>query len=278
MEWELAEIKEIIRKALGEDIGTGDITTDSLIPRGSLCKAVIRVKDQGVVAGLPLIPILYHELDDRVRVRPLVKDGDEVEKSKEIIQLEGPCRSIITGERVALNFLQRLSGIATLTREFVEKIKGTKARILDTRKTTPNLRILEKYAVLVGGGENYRFGLFDMVMIKDNHIAAVGGMRKAVEMVKSSVEGELMIVVEAKNIDEVKEALSCPVDRIMLDNMSSEQIREAVALVGGRISLEASGNITLERIGEIAETGVDYISIGALTTRFRSLDMSLSVV
>lgn len=278
MDWESSLIKEVIKKALEEDIGRGDVTTDSLVSPSSFCKANIKIKDRGIVAGLPLVTLLYKELDQKVKFNPLVKDGDYLEYQENIAVLEGPTRSIIKGERVALNFLQRLSGIATMTKEFVKKLKGTGVRILDTRKTTPNLRILEKYAVRVGGGENYRFGLFDMVMIKDNHIAAVGDIKKAIERVKNHIDKGLMVVVETKNIEEVKEALSCSVDRIMLDNMSLDEIKRAVDLVKGRVSLEASGNVTLDRVRDIAEAGVDYISIGLLTTHFRSLDMSLNII
>lgn len=278
MDWGSSLIKEIIKKALEEDIGRGDVTTDSLISPRSFCKAVIKIKDRGIIAGLPLVSSLYKELDQKVKFKPLVKDGDYLEYQEDLAVLEGPTRSIIKGERVSLNFLQRLSGIATLTKEFVKKIDGTGVKILDTRKTTPNLRILEKYAVRVGGGENYRFGLFDMVMIKDNHIAAVGGIKKAIERLRKHIDKELMVVVETKSLKQVKEALSCSVDRIMLDNMSLDEMKQAVTLVRGRVPLEASGNVTLDRVREIAEAGVDYISIGLLTTRFRALDMSLNII
>lgn len=278
MDWESETIKNIIRMALKEDIGSGDVTTDFLIPPDSVCRASVRVKEKGVIAGLPLASRIFKELDTKILFTPLVQDGDETEGGKEIARLEGSTASILRGERVTLNFLQRLSGIATMTREFVVKIEGTGVKILDTRKTTPGLRLLEKYAVKIGGGDNYRFGLYDMIMIKDNHIAASGGIKKAVEKAVTKNEEGLMVVIEVKNLQELKEALECPVDRIMLDNMSLGEMKEAASMVRGRIALEASGNMTLERVGEIAGTGVDFISVGALTNRFRSLDMGLDII
>jgi nicotinate-nucleotide pyrophosphorylase (carboxylating) len=278
MDWESKAVKEIVTRALEEDIGTGDVTTDPLISPDFSCKAVITMKEKGVIAGFPLVSLLYKVLDEKVVLHPLLNDGDYADGPKDIAQMEGPARGIVKGERVALNFLQRLSGIATLTREFVERVEGTGVTILDTRKTTPNLRVLEKYAVHVGGGENYRSGLFDMVMVKDNHIAAVGGIKKAIILLRKKMNRDLMVVVETKNLEEIKEALSCSVDRIMLDNMSINEIKEAVAFVQGKVPLEASGNMTLEKVREVAETGVDYISVGSLTTRFRAIDMSLNII
>lgn len=278
MDWKSKEITDLIRRTLEEDIGSGDVTTDFLIPEDTACTASIQVKEKGVIAGLPLIPLIYRELDPGISFTPLVQDGEEADGPKEIARLEGPAAGILRGERVTLNFLQRLSGIATLTREFVKRVEGTGVKILDTRKTTPGLRVLEKYAVKTGGGNNYRFGLYDMIMIKDNHIIASGGIKKAVEKAVAKNEKGLMVVIEVRNLEEVKEAVICPVDRIMLDNMPLNEMKEAVGIVGGRVALEASGNMTLDGIREAAETGVDFISVGALTNRFRALDIGLDVI
>jgi nicotinate-nucleotide pyrophosphorylase (carboxylating) len=217
-------------------------------------------------------------VDESLRFEEIREDGDKISPSDIVLTISGSTRSILTAERTALNFLQRLSGIATLTAQFVERIAGAPAKILDTRKTTPGLRALEKYAVRVGGGHNHRLGLFDMILIKDNHIAAAGGVTKAVEIIGEKLETRrlpLTVEVETKNLEEVKEALALKVDRILLDNMSLPQIREAVKLAGGQVELEVSGGVTLATIRAIAETGVDYISVGALTHSAPALDLSL---
>jgi nicotinate-nucleotide pyrophosphorylase (carboxylating) len=228
-----------------------------------------------VVAGLAVVKLTFALLDERVRLVLAVADGDWVTKGTEIASVSGPVRAILSGERVALNFLQRMSGIATLTRRFVEAVNGTSAVILDTRKTIPGLRVFDKWAVRLGGGQNHRFGLYDMVLIKDNHIAAVGNLTETVARVRQTDTRNRQIEVEVKNLTELQEALELQVDRILLDNMTVEKMQEAVRLTQGRIPLEASGNITLEAISEIAATGVDYISMGMLTHSVKALDISL---
>jgi nicotinate-nucleotide pyrophosphorylase (carboxylating) len=275
-------IESLVLTALAEDVGGGDITTESAIPADLSATAGIIAKEPCVVAGLPLVAAVFAELDARVAVKPLVEDGDLVEIRQRVVELTGPARAILTGERVALNFLQRLSGIATLTREFVEVVTGTKTRILDTRKTTPTLRALEKYAVAVGGGQNHRMGLFDAVMIKDNHraiLARLGSqaLGDAVAKVRN-LHSEAPIIVEADTLDQVEEALAAGADHILLDNMTLDELREAVALVAGRAKTEASGGVRLANAADIAATGVDYISVGALTHSARAVDFSLEIV
>jgi len=272
------EVRALIERALEEDIGTGDVTTDWIIPADQWSSAVILAKAPGVVAGLDIAAHIFHLLDDRIVFTPQIADGDAVNPKDLIARIEGPARGILGGERVALNFLQRLSGIATLTRAFVQAVAGTRAIILDTRKTTPGLRSLAKYAVRMGGGTNHRIGLYDMVLIKENHIQAAGSITEAVRRVRRHNGAGLPIEVEVRNLEELREALALEVDRIMLDNMSCEAMRQAVALVNGRVPLEASGNVTLATVREIAETGVDYISSGALTHSAKALDLSLLFV
>ena len=276
MIWQSEEVRALLKRALEEDIGPGDVTTGWVIPAMQLSRAVISAKAPGVIAGLEVAREIFRLLDERIIFTPLVADGDAVKPKDIIARIEGPTRSILSGERVALNFLQHLSGVATLTRAFVEAVAGTQAVILDTRKTTPGLRMLEKYAVRMGGGSNHRLGLYDMVLIKDNHIEAAGSITEAVRQVREHNRASLLIEVETRNLDEVREALTLRVDRIMLDNMSCEMMRQAVALVNGRVPLEASGNVTLANVREIAETGVDYISSGSLTHSAKALDLSLS--
>jgi nicotinate-nucleotide pyrophosphorylase (carboxylating) len=258
---------------LAEDIGDGDLTTERVIPADLTCEAAMLVKERGVVCGLDLVDELFRELDGTVRFQALASDGDEVEGR--VALLEGPARPILTGERTALNILGRLSGIATLTRRFVDAIDGTGVEILDTRKTTPGLRELEKYAVERGGGRNHRFGLYDGILIKDNHLAAAGSIATAVER---AAGGGVPVQVEVENLEELREALVAGADAILLDNMPPALMREAVAITAGRATLEASGGVTLDTIRPIAETGVDFISIGALTHSARSLDVSLEVL
>lgn len=275
-------IDGLVLTALAEDIGGGDITTESSVPADLTATAVIIAKEPCVVAGLPLVEAVFVELDERVLVKSLVQDGDLVDLRQRVIELTGPARAILTGERVALNFLQRLSGIATLTREFVEAVAGTKTKILDTRKTTPTLRALEKYAVAVGGGQNHRMGLFDAVMIKDNHraiLARLGSqaLGDAVETARAKSPA-LPVVIEADTLEDVESALAAGADHILLDNMTLDELREAVALVAGRAKTEASGGVRLANAADIAATGVDYISVGALTHSARAVDFSLELV
>jgi nicotinate-nucleotide pyrophosphorylase (carboxylating) len=274
-------IHNIVRAALAEDIGAGDITTETAIPADQRAEACIVAKEPCIVAGLPLVEAVFGQIDRTVAVKLLVAEGDFVEKGTRACLLNGPARAILTGERTTLNFLQRLSGIATLTRQFVDEIEGTRARILDTRKTTPTLRVLEKYAVAVGGGTNHRLGLYDAVMIKDNHrviLARLGpkGFGDAVAAARKN-HATAPIIVEADTLEQVEEALAAGANHILLDNMTPDELREAVALVAGRAKTEASGGVTLKSVRAIAQTGVDYISVGALTHSARAVDFSLEM-
>ena len=273
-----AEVIALLKRALAEDIGPGDVTTNWIIPIEQQSKAILIAKAPGIVAGLDVASKVFDLLDPRVAFEAQIADGDHVGIRDLVARIEGPTRSILSGERLALNFCQRLSGIATMTRDYVDAIAGTQAVILDTRKTTPGLRTLEKYAVRMGGGANHRIGLYDMVLIKDNHIQAAGSITEAVRRVRERNKEGLLIEVEIRTFDELREALTLDVDRIMLDNMNWEQMRQAVILVGERVPLEASGNVTLERVRRIAETGVDFISSGALTHSAKALDLSLEFV
>ena len=270
-------VQEIINLALAEDIGAGDITTSSTVPRGKKGGASVVAKQDMVLAGLDVFKMVFQTLDASIKVTSTFKDGDKVAKGKTIARLNGPLDALLTGERVALNFLQRMSGIATLTSQYAQAVKGTGTKILDTRKTTPGLRVMEKYAVKAGGGENHRFGLYDAVLIKDNHIAAAGGIKKAVAAARKALPHTLMIEVECGTIKEVKEALAARADIIMFDNMDTDAMKEAVGIVGERALTEASGNMTLERIREVADTGVDFISVGALTHSAPAVDISMKV-
>lgn len=262
---------------LWEDLGHGDLTTELLVPEGMVGQAVIRAKEAGVVAGLWVAERVFQLLGP-VRFQALMGEGEEVGEGQEVARLEGPLKAILAGERLALNLLQRLSGIATLTRTYVRALEGTQARLLDTRKTTPGLRALEKWAVRVGGGGNHRFGLFDGILIKENHIRAAGGVGEAVRRAKAKAPHHLKVEVEVTTLEELEEALEAGADLILLDNFPLEALREAVGRVGGRVPLEASGNMTLERARAAAEAGVDYISVGALTHSPKALDLSLLVV
>ena len=270
-------IIDSIRRALAEDIGSGDVTTDSIIPPDAWLRGRIVAKQEGVVAGLEVAESVWHVLDELVTFAPKVADGSRVENRTELAEVAGPARALLTGERTALNFLGRMSGIATLTREFVDAVAGTKAIILDTRKTVPGLRLADKLAVKLGGGQNHRTGLWDMVLIKDNHIDFVGSITAAVTRVREAGV-RLEIEVEARTLDDVREALALGVERILLDNMSFEMMREAVELTAGRAKLEASGNVTLGNVLEVARTGVDFISVGALTHSPKVFDVSLEFV
>ena len=268
---------EIVKKALAEDIGSGDVTTNCTIDQTKKTEATLWAKEDGIVAGLQVFAAAFRFLDADTEIRCLVQDGTAVENGDRVAVIRGNARTVLTAERVALNFLQRMSGIATATRKMVQAVKGTRAKILDTRKTVPGLRYLDKWAVRLGGGENHRFGLFDMVLIKDNHIAACGSISEAVRRVRRCDDQNRSIEVEVKNLDELQEALALKVDRILLDNMDLATLKRAVELTARRIPLEASGNVTLENVRSIAETGVDYISVGSLTHSVKALDLSLLV-
>lgn len=273
-------LRSRIRSWLDEDVGSGDITTETTIPAASRSKAIIHVKEDGIVAGLPVAETVFQVVDDKLAFRPLVQDGERVVKGTVIAEVEGSTHSLLTGERLALNLLQRMSGIATRTSEYMEALKGLPVRLVDTRKTTPGHRMLEKYAVRVGGGANHRFGLYDAVMIKDNHIKGAGSITAAVEASRARIPHTMKIEVETESIPQVEEALASGADIIMLDNMSHELMREAVALIKKRsphVIVEASGGVNLTTIHGIAACGVDVISVGALTYSFQSLDISLDL-
>lgn len=269
-----ADLLACVKRALAEDIGDADVTTEAIVPADATLNGNIVAKQQGVVAGLDVARATFLMLDDRVIFEPKVKEGAQVSRGDLLARVSGPARALLIGERTALNFLGRMSGIATLTSQFVQAVRGTSAIILDTRKTAPGLRSLDKLAVKRGGGENHRMGLFDMVLIKDNHIDFAGSITAAVERVRAAGTS-LEIEVEARTLEDVAEALELGVERILLDNMELEMIREAVRLNRGRAKLEASGNVTIENVREIAETGVDSISVGALTHSAKVFDISL---
>jgi len=268
-------IDKIILSALEEDIGTGDVTTESCIPASNLSRAYLLAKEDCVLCGLDVFARVFALLDPNVVVEPLRSDGMSVDNGEIFLRLSGNSRILLTGERVALNMLQRMSGIATATAAAVKCVAGTSARITDTRKTTPGLRVLEKYAVRVGGGANHRFNLADGVLIKDNHIAAAGSITAAVKAARGRIPHTLKIEVETTTLGEVREALEAGADIIMLDNMTLSQMKEAVGLIGGRALAEASGNMGDKDLKAVADTGVDIISIGALTHRIRSADISM---
>lgn len=271
------EIVDSIAAALKEDIGSGDATTDSIVPREAAMKGQILAKQEGVVAGLDVAQAAYRLLDPQVTFEVQVQEGARVEKGCILAFVSGSARSLLTAERTALNFLGRMSGIATLTRQFVDAVTGTQAAILDTRKTAPGLRLVDKLAVLRGGGQNHRIGLYDMILIKDNHIDFAGGLGEAVRRARAAHRG-LAIEVEARTLEDVQAALALKVERILLDNMSAETMAEAVRITAGRAKLEASGNVNLETVRRIAETGVDFISIGALTHSATVFDVSFDYV
>lgn len=271
------QIFQYIKRALEEDIGTGDVTTDTIVPVGASLKGRIVAKQDGVVAGLDVAKHVLLALSESVNFHANVTDGSRITRGTVVANIEGPARALLTGERTALNFLGRMSGIGTLTRKFVDAVSTTKAVILDTRKTAPGLRLTDKLAVQLGGGQNHRTGLFDMVLIKDNHIDFAGSITAAVERVRASGT-QLEIEVETRSLDNVREALALGVERILLDNMSIETMREAVSICGGKARLEASGNVTLDNVLEVAGTGVDYISVGALTHSPVVFDLSLEFV
>jgi len=284
MDWD--KIDSIIKNALNEDVGSGDITTDTIFPPDAKCEAQIIAKEKGIIAGIPIAKRVFQKLDPEVSfsLDPEVSfsqnsnDGDRVTPGQEILRIKATVRAVLTGERLALNLLQRMSGIATATSLYVDAVKGSKTKILDTRKTAPGLRVLDKYAVLAGGAQNHRFGLYDLVLIKDNHINFAGGISNAVQIVRSKYQDEFKIEVETSTLDEVKEALSAGADIIMLDNMNISMMKEAVEMINKKALTEASGGIILSTLTDIAETGVDYISVGAITHSSPALDISLYMV
>ncbi|MBN1995762.1 MAG: carboxylating nicotinate-nucleotide diphosphorylase [Anaerolineae bacterium] len=271
----LSQIKPIIQNALAEDIGDGDVTSDCIIAPDIWLQGQLMAKADGIVAGLAVVQLTFGLLDERVQFTAHLADSEAVETGTIIATVSGPGLALLSGERVALNLLQRMSGIATLTHQFVQTVSGTKAVILDTRKTAPGLRLLDKWAVRLGGGQNHRLGLYDMVLIKDNHITAAGSITAAVQRVREKDLQGRAIEVEVKTLAELQETLTLGVDRILLDNMSLAEMRQAVQTANGRTPLEASGNVSLDDVAGIAATGVDYISVGALTHSVKALDISL---
>ncbi len=270
-------LERIIKTAFEEDLPYGDLTTDALIPDKQLGKGIITAKEAGIFAGGFVVKEVFRMLDEGIILEVLVDEGEEVKIGQEVIRMEGPLNSILKGERIGLNLLQHLSGIASATGEYVKKVQGTKAKITDTRKTTPGLRALEKKAVQLGGGINHRFSLSDHVLIKDNHIIAAGGIKQAIKGCRKGLSHTVKVQVEVKNSVELHQAIEEKVDMILLDNMMKEEMKDAVDFVEGRAILEASGNVTLERVEEIAKTGVDIISIGALTHSVKAMDFSLNL-
>lgn len=267
-------IDDMIKRALQEDVPEEDITTNSVVAEDSLSEVDLIAKEEGLIAGLFVFERVFQILGD-VTVQFFVQDGENVQKGTLVGLIRGNTRKILVGERTALNYLQKMSGVATLTAQFVEKLQGTNAKLLDTRKTTPNMRLLEKYAVKIGGGHNHRSNLSDGVLLKDNHIAAAGGVKKAVEAARKNVSFVRKIEVEVETLEMVTEALEAKADIIMLDNMDLSTVREAVEMIGDKALIECSGNVTLDSIGEIAKTGVHYISSGALTHSYKILDLSM---
>jgi len=274
---EMDAVRKIIRRALEEDIRSGDVTTSLALAGSETGQATALAKEDLVVAGLEVFREVFRVRDASLVFTTALSDGARVSRGTVLATVEGSLASILTAERVALNLFQRMCGIATLTRQFVDAAAGTKAKILDTRKTMPGLRILDKYSVKAGGGCNHRYGLYDGILIKDNHIEAAGGIAEAVRRVRGQAPLMVKIEVEVKNLPEVEEALAAAADVIMLDNMPVDEMKKAVALIGGRVLVEASGNVTLDTVGSIAGTGVDFISAGALTHSARAADISLKV-
>ena len=272
------QIDKIIDSALEEDIGNGDITTTSIIDRSTKGQARLIAKEEMLLAGIEIFTRVFTRIDQEITVKCVYHDGDFVPSGYDIGTIHGSLQGILTGERTALNFLQHLSGIATLTRRYVEKTNPSKVKVIDTRKTMPGLRILEKYAVRVGGGFNHRHGLFDGILVKDNHIAAAGSITGALKKIKVNIPHTLKIEVEVEDIKGLEEAIAAGADAVLLDNMSVADMRKAVVLAKGKVLLEASGGVTLETIGEIAKTGVNLVSVGALTHSARSVDISLKMV
>lgn len=266
-------LEELIARAFDEDIKTGDATTNAVVDESVQAHARWVAKEQGIIAGLDAARIVFQSLDADLEWISKVEDGEEVKPGMEVVTMQGACRAILTAERTALNIAQRMSGIATKTHKMAKEIEDYPARVLDTRKTVPGLRALDKYAVKMGGGINHRMGLYDLAMIKDNHIVAAGGIKKAVDLVRK-YSPDLKVEVETTSLEEVKEALDAGADIIMLDNMNPELMKEAVTLIDGKAKTEASGNISFANLKEVAETGVDFISVGALTHSVKAFDIS----
>jgi nicotinate-nucleotide pyrophosphorylase (carboxylating) len=285
MNFPIDDAKTLIRLALDEDIRTGDFTSLWTLPANQIQTAVLIAKENGIVAGLPVIQLVFDELrlnykGSDVKVEAFVKDGDKVKVGDKIASITGEAKTLLSGERVVLNFLQQLSGVATITGKFAEALSGSNTRVLDTRKTIPGFRTLQKYAVLAGGGSNHRMGLWDMILIKDNHIAAAGGILEAWSAVQKHNAQNLKVEIEIETLDQIKSLLGLGVNRIMLDNMDNQMMEKAVKLIrhsGDPVELEASGNITLERAKELADIGLDFISIGALTHSVKALDISMRI-
>lgn len=274
------ELVQSIKAWLREDVGSGDVTTQMTIPVGHESKGIIHAKEDGIICGIPIAELVFEIVDPTLSFTALVEEGQAVTKGTVIIEVEGSTHAILTGERLALNLMQRLSGVASRTASFIQVLDGLPTRLVDTRKTTPGHRMLEKYAVRVGGGFNHRFGLYDAVMIKDNHIKGAGGIRQAVGRARKNIPHTMSIEVETENLEQVEEALAAGADIIMLDNMSNEMMKQAVARIKAKaphVKTEASGNVSLETVRGIAETGVDVISVGRLTYSFSSLDISLDL-
>lgn len=275
-------IDRLIDLAFAEDIGDGDHTTLCSIPTTETGSSRLLVKEKGILAGVEMAEKVFHRFDPLLSMEVFIHDGTAVQPGDMAFIVSGKVQSILQTERLVLNMMQRMSGIATLTRQYVERIKGTSARVLDTRKTTPGMRLLEKQAVKIGGGENHRIGLFDMILLKDNHVDFAGGIEKAIlgaEAYLKEIGKKLKIEIEVRNLDQLREVLSIGrVDRIMLDNFTPEKTKQAVAIANHRVELESSGGITLDTIRDYAETGVDYISVGALTHSVKSLDLSLKAI
>lgn len=275
---DLAEVEKIIDLALEEDVGKGDLTTELLFTENIECNAEIRCKESGVLAGLLIASEVFRKLDSSVEFSNFKSDGDTIAPGDVIMNIRGSQKHILTGERLALNILQRLSGIATTTSMYVKAVEGHKVKIIDTRKTVPGMRVLSKYAVRVGGGYNHRIGLSDGILIKDNHIKLAGGIKQAVAKIRQNLRCHLKIEVETSRLDQVEQSLKAGADIIMLDNMPDDLMKEAVCMIGGKALVEASGGITLERVRKVAELGVDFISVGALTHSAQALDISLDMV
>lgn len=274
------QIKKIINLALREDIGNGDITSLATIKKNRKACGKFLVKDNGVIAGLSIAKLVFRSLDKKIKFKVLIEDGSDVKSGDVVAEVSGNARAILTAERTALNFIQRMSGIATASSIYVKAVSHTKAKVIDTRKTAPGLRMIDKMAVKIGGCDNHRFGLYDMFLVKDNHIEVAGSITKAVEACRKFMrkkKKKFLIEVETKNLDEVQEALECKADIIMLDNFNIEDMRKAVKLINGNCEVEASGGVNLSTIKAIAETGVDYISVGGLTHSVKALDISLEI-
>ncbi len=264
--------------AYAEDIGDGDITTNNLIPSNENKTAIFVAKEDGIIAGLPVAEMVFRKFDEKLEWNTIIPDGSMVKKGDIIAKFKGNYHALLTGERTALNFLQRISGIASYSGKIMKEVEGTNVKILDTRKTLPGYRLLDKYAVRMGGASNHRMGLYDMVMIKDNHIQLAGGIKQAVEAIRKEMPVSIKIEVETVNLEMVQEALEADADIIMFDNMTTQIMKEAVTLVNKKAKTEASGNMTISRIREVAETGIDFISIGALTHSVQALDISQRII